>query len=108
METYVQKIKLKKGSEEKVKEWAHYFKKNHDKVKQLIQNEGVLVESAFLDKDGDNTYLFYYMKVKDRAKMREVFQKSDDPIDVYHKNFMNEVIDETYEMKPLIDFYSIE
>lgn len=81
-----------------------------EETKQTLQNEGVIVEAAFLDKQGDDHFLIYYMKAEDLDRVYEVFSKSTLPIDIYHrecrKNYCegSEVLEELLDIDRIASF----
>lgn len=107
METICIKIKLKKGSLDDVRKWFQTLRERPDEVLQSLENEGVLIESAFLDQQGSDYYLIYYMKAENLAHAREVSMKSTLPIDYYHKECMKMFCEERTTLEPLIDFHRL-
>ena len=86
MQTICIKTKIKPGHIEKVRLWFRTLLERRDETLETLRNEGVVVESAFIDKQGDDLYLIYYMKAENIDKAYEVFTKSTSPIDLYHKD----------------------
>lgn len=107
METICIRTKVKEGSVEEVREWFQTLRENSDEVLQSLKNEGVLIESAFLDKQGHDYYLIYYMKAESLAKAREAVQKSTLAIDKYHKECFKRFCEDRIELEQLIDFYRL-
>jgi Family of unknown function (DUF6176) len=106
METICIKKKVKEGSLEAVRKWFQTLRDKSDEVLQSLENEGVLIESAFLDKQGYDYYvIYYYMKAKSLAHAREVSQKSTLAIDKYHKECSKKHCEDRIELEPLIDFH---
>jgi hypothetical protein len=85
MNTICIKTKLRKEMIQEIRAWFQTLNDRLSETLQSLENEGVLVESAFLDQQGDDLYLIYYLKAKDISKAYEVFEKSTLPIDVYYK-----------------------
>jgi hypothetical protein len=50
-----------------------------------VAREGVVVEAAFLDKQGEDYFMIYYMKAKNIDHAYEVFGQSKLDIDEYYK-----------------------
>lgn len=103
METICVKTKLKEGSLEGVRKWLQTLKDNESEVLKSLVNEGMLVESVFLDKQGDDYYLIYYMKAKDIAHAREVGRNSTSAIDLYHKDCIKKFCEGRIELEQLLD-----
>ena len=58
METICIRTKLKKGSLDDVRKWFQTLRERPDEVLQSLEDEGVIVESAFLDKQDSDFLLF--------------------------------------------------
>lgn len=102
-ETQCRSIRLKAGSIERVREWALTLNQRKDEALETLRNEGVAIESVFLDRRPDGDYLIYYMKADDFKKVKEVHANSKLPIDVYHKQFKQETIEEQKVLELLVD-----
>jgi hypothetical protein len=98
------KIKIKEGKLPKVYEWKEYPNNNAEEVIQSLRQEGVFIESVFLDKQGDDHYLIYYMKLKDHEIAKAAFNQSKLNVDKYHAQFKMEVFESGHELELLIDF----
>ena len=85
MQTICIKTKIKPGHIEEVRFWFKNLLERRDETLETLRNESVVVESAFIDKQGDDLFLIYYMKAESIDKAYEVFTKSTSAIDVYHK-----------------------
>jgi len=86
MKTICIKTKLKEDTIDEVRQWFQTLNDRRDEVRESMQNEGVIVESAFLDKQGDDYFLIYYMRADDVKHAYDVFNKSTLAIDHYHKD----------------------
>jgi hypothetical protein len=104
LKTGCAKIKIREGMLSRVLEWKKYINDNREEVLQSLRQEGVFIESVFLEKSGDDNYLIYYMKLQDHEKAKAAFNKSDLNVDKYHAKFKNEAWDERKELELLIDF----
>lgn len=107
METICIRTKLKKGSLEDVRKWFQTLRERPDEVLQSLEDEGVIVESAFLDKQDNDYYLIYYMKAENLAHSRDVAMKSTLAIDKYHKACFKRFCEDHIELEQLIDFHCI-
>ena len=107
METICIKTKLKKGSLENVRTWFKTLRERPDEVLQSLKDEGVIIESAFLDKQDNDYYLIYYMKAENLAHARDVVMKSVLEIDIYHKACYKKFCEDRIELELLIDFHRI-
>ena len=102
METVCVKVRLKHGSLPRVQAWAAELNARRDEVLATLRDEGVIVESVFLD--GED--LVYYLKAKDVAQAQAVYARSQHAIDAYHREFKDEAFAEQRTLELLIDFES--
>lgn len=107
METICIRTKLKKGSLDDVRKWFQTLRERSDEVLQSLEEEGVIVESAFLDKQDNDYYLIYYMKAENLAHARDLAMKSTLAIDKYHKECFKKFCEDRIELEQLIDFHRI-
>lgn len=68
------RIALKENSTDSVKEWFQTLMDRREETIESLKNEGVIVESVFLDRQPHGDFLIYYMRAKDVEKARTVFQ----------------------------------
>jgi Family of unknown function (DUF6176) len=108
METICIRTKLKNGSLGDVRKWFQTLRERQSEVLESLKNEGVIIESAFLDQQGNDCYLIYYMKAKSLAYAREVAMKSTLSIDKYHKESFKKFCEDRIELEQLIDFHCIQ
>ena len=71
VETVCLKVRLKPDSIERVREWAAELENRDDEVLATLREEGVVVESAFLDRTSDGDFLIYYMKSRTSTQRRK-------------------------------------
>ncbi len=64
METVCVRVRLKPGSVERVREWAAELNRRRDEVSATLRDEGVVVESVFLDQAASDDFLVYYLKAR--------------------------------------------
>jgi len=108
MQTECFRIKVKEGALPLVREWANRLNERGDQVRELLYNEGVAIESVFLDRVGSDHYLVYYMRGPDLNKASEIAQASQHPIDIYHRDMLKKIGAGFTEMQKLVDFSSID
>ena len=75
---------------------------------ESLKNEGVFVESVFLDKQGEDLYLIYYMKAENIARVYEVYGKSELAIDHYHKECWKIYCERGVILETLLDIDRVE
>lgn len=100
------KVRLKPGSVERVREWAAELNRRRDEVLATLRDEGVAVESVFLDQTDDGDFLICYLRGQSVKDAGEVVQRSEHAIDAYHQKFKRETWASRTRLEPLIDFES--
>ncbi len=103
METVCVKVRLKPGSLPRVQAWAAELNNRREEVMATLRDEGVVIESVFLD--GEE--LVYYMKARSVAHAQEVYARSQHAIDEYHRRFKDETFGERRTLELLIDFENL-
>ena len=103
MKTICIKTKLKKELIEEIRIWFQTLKNRMNETLESLENEGVIVESAFLDKQGDELYLIYYLKAEDISRVYEVFNKSTLAIDHYYKECWKKYCEGREVLEELLD-----
>ena len=103
MQTNCIKTKIKPGYIEEVRLWFRTLLERRDETLETLRNEGVVVESAFIDKQGDDLYLIYYMKAESIDKAYEVFNKSTSAIDLYYKDCWKKYCEGRIVLEELLD-----
>ena len=107
-ETNCVKIKLKSGSIKRVREWAAEINRRRDEALATLRDEGVLVESVFLDSGEEGDFLIYYMKAESLQKAREAGRNSTHEIDAYHHQFQRDTFESGKKLELLVDLDRIE
>jgi len=102
-ETRCFKIKLKPNSLEKVREWAKTIDGRKREALATLRDEGVILETVFLDRTSEGDFLIYLMKAESSEKAHEAVQKSVHAIDAYHQNFKKETSETGKKLEMLID-----
>ena len=97
------RVRLEPGSLTRVREWAAELTSRRDEVLATLRDEGIWVESVFLD--GDT--LIYYLKADSLDRAREVYARSTHPIDAYHQRFKDETFAEQTQLELLVDFENV-
>jgi hypothetical protein len=103
VETVCVRVRLAPGSLPRVFEWAAELNTRRDEVLATLRDEGVRIESVFLD--GET--LVYYLKADSVDHAREVYDRSAHAIDAYHRRFKDETFVEQTQLPLLIDFENL-
>ncbi len=97
------RVRLAPGSLPRVRDWAAELNARRDEVMATLRDEGVRVESVFLDGES----LVYYLKADSLDKAREVYARSSHAIDAYHQRFKDETFAAETQLELLIDFENL-
>ena len=97
------KIRLKPGCLDRVRTWAAEINRRSAEALVTLHDEGVVIESAFLDSTGEGDFLIYYMRATDFVRASEVAGQSTHLIDAYHQQFKQDCWAETRQLESLID-----
>lgn len=103
MKTICIKTKLKKEYLNEVRRWFQTLNERIAESLKSLENEKVIVESAFLDKQGDEFYLIYYMKAENINYAYEIFNNSNLEIDNYYKNCWKNYCEGRIVLEELLD-----
>lgn len=94
---------LKKDQVDAVRNWFHTLQHRKYEVLETFREEGVWVESVFLEKAGEDDYLIYYLRADDVQQAMAIFQKSSHPIDLFHKDCWKKYIEMATVLEPVFD-----
>jgi Family of unknown function (DUF6176) len=98
------KVRLKPGSLERVREWARELHTRTDEVLATLRDEGVVIESVFLDHDEQGDFLLYFMKARSLEAAAQATRSSSHPVDEYHSQFKLDTWESRTPLELLIDF----
>lgn len=104
LKTIGAKIKLKKDSIEKVRAWADELNNRLEEAMETLRDEGVYIETVFLERAEDADYLIYFMKVRNLEIAGKIAQKSKHAIDEFHQQFKKDCWESNQKLELLIDF----
>ncbi len=102
-ETRCVKIKLKPNSIEKVRTWARTINECKDEALATLCDEGVILETVFLDQNSEGDFLIYIVKAESFEKAKKAFEKSVHAIDECHQNFKKDCWLDGKKLEMLID-----
>jgi hypothetical protein len=103
VETLCVRVRLAPGSLPRVREWAAELNARRDEVLATLRDEGVRVESVFLE----GQTLIYFLTADSVDEAREVYARSTHAIDAYHQRFKDETFAEQTQVELLIDFENL-
>ena len=107
MKSQCVKVQLRRGSIERVREWADELNRRSDEVLETLREEGVAIEAAFLDRTSEGDFLIYFMMARSQEAAQEVARRSQHPIDEYHQRFKADVWESAEVLEPQIDFQNL-
>ena len=102
-ETRCFKIKLKPNSLEKVREWAQTLNARKPEALATLRDQGVILETVFLDRTSEGDFLIYLMKAESFERAQEAVKNSVHAIDAYHQNFKKETWLDGEKLEMLVD-----
>jgi dihydroorotase len=103
MEVICIKTKIKKELLGEVRTWFQTLKERMNETLESLENEGVFVESVFLDMQGADLYIIYYMKAENISRVYDVFSNSKLAIDSYHKECWKKYCEGRVVLEELLD-----
>lgn len=97
------KVRLKPGSLEQVRAWAHEINKRRTEALETLVAEGVWIESVFLDSGADGDFLVYYMRTDSLEQAMRAAEKSTAAIDALHNEFKRKTWADVRKLELLLD-----
>jgi len=82
---------------------AATINRRKDEALETLRDEGVAVESVFLEQTPEGDFLIYFMKAESFERVAEAFEKTVHAIDEYHREFMRETFEERLPLELLLD-----
>ena len=104
LKPFCTRVKLKPGSLHSVREWANELNSRKEEALETLKDEGVYIESAFLEQTAVGNFLIYYMRMESTEKAKVAVSRSPHPIDAYHKQFKIGCWESKQELELLVDF----
>lgn len=104
LKSFCARVKLKPNSISRVREWASELNSRRSEALATLVDEGVYIESAFLEQTAEGDFLIYYMRMENMRKAKQVVERSLHPIDTYHKQFKIDCWESKQDLELLIDF----
>lgn len=108
LKTICIKTKLKHDSIEEVRCWFKNIQTREKEALVTLEKEDVFIESAFIDKQGGDFYLIYYMKALDINHAYAVFSKSTLAIDTYYKDCWKKYCEGREVLEEVLDLSRID
>ncbi len=100
------KIKLKPDSLPRVREWAAGINMRKDEALATLEDEGVVLESFFLDSSEAGDYLI--IRARNLKQAADVVERSTHGIDAFHKAFQRDTWESGEGLELLVDLSRLE
>lgn len=97
------RVTLKPDSLVTVRAWASFISDHRAEALTTLQQEGVAIESVFLETTPEGSSLVYYMRSNSQEAAEAVAAKSVAAIDEYHKAFKRETWLRVDRLELLVD-----
>lgn len=106
MDIMLCKARVKPGMEALAKEWISFLLANKEDAEKSLKNEKEHLEIYFMQKEKEETYLYFFILAEDLEYANQVAQSSGSPLDTKHFEYMAACVDpENYSiMKPELVF----
>jgi hypothetical protein len=98
------KIAIDRRSIPAVREWAKILNDRGNEVLATLRDEGVVVETVFLEQSAAGELLICFIKAVDLERAYQVAASSTHAIDAHHKQFQREHWGARTRPELLIDF----
>jgi hypothetical protein len=95
--------KVKPGQEERLRAWLEELNRRRDEVLETFSQEAMRHEVAYLLDGAEGKVLIYAMEVGDPDRAREAYRASTLPIDLEHRQVMEEVLGDPADAERLYD-----
>ena len=97
------RVKIKPGQTGRLTSFLRGLKDRPAEVVESLLAERIRLQSAFLDRQPDADYLYFYARVHSVDGANAVFDASPRPLDAETKAIMAETWGETQELELLVD-----
>jgi hypothetical protein len=98
------KIRFRRDKVEEAVRWVQSLKERQEEVAQLLDAEGVGVESLFIERSGQDVYLYQYVRANSLEQAYEAFMASQIPISIETRQFIDEMWEDGQSLELIVDF----
>ncbi|MGD8404964.1 MAG: DUF6176 family protein [Anaerolineales bacterium] len=95
--------KVNPGQAGKLRDWLAELMRRKDEVRETFKQETVRHEQGYLLNTADGLALIYVIEAEDLEQASEVFKNSTLPIDLEHRQVMEQVLGESIPVELLYD-----
>ena len=103
LQTRCARIKLKADCVDETRNWFNTMMLRKSEVLEILKEQGVYVESVFLDQINEDYYLIYFMKEENTQKSLAISSQSTHPINEAHKQYKKKCWEGKKILEPLLD-----
>ena len=106
-EVALTKQRIEDGKEDRLREWVEEMQNRGEEALETLDDENVYTEAAFIEHDGDDPYLVYFVEAEDIEAAFEAYEHSDHDLDERNREVMEEVLADAApvsEFEPLYHF----
>jgi uncharacterized protein with GYD domain len=104
MEIQCLKIRFRRDKAEEAVRWVQSLKDRQEEVAELLDAEGIRIESLFLERVGLDVYLYQYVRANSLEQAYEAFMKSPSRISVETRQFIDEMWEDGQALELVVDF----
>ena len=88
MESRLIKFIFDKKDKNEVYEWASFLNSKNEAVIEILEEECVFAEEAYIEEVEDCINIYFYWAGEDLDKASEISQKNKNEINNFHRNFI--------------------
>jgi len=100
------RVRLLPGSLPRVRAWAAHLHAHRAEALRTLDDEGVSIESVFLETDASGDSLVYYLRAADVEAAFEIARRSQAAIEQFHRQFKQDTWLEVNRLELLVDLSS--
>jgi uncharacterized protein with GYD domain len=98
------KIRFRRDKVDEAVRWVQSLKERQEEVAQLLDAQGVRIESLFLERSGQDVYLYQYVRANSLEQAYEAFMRSQSQINIETREFMEGTWEDGQTLELVADF----
>jgi hypothetical protein len=88
MEVQCIKVRIHPERIAEARQWLEMMNERGDETLELIQEEGIAIESVFVEENDDGMFLYQYVRAPSLQAAHEAFQSSENPMAAETQRFV--------------------
>lgn len=96
------KFSFRKDKKQRWLDWCQELRARSGEVVTTLREEGIVIEGCFIAEDEDACY--YLIEAEDLAKVQRLYENSTRPIDLQHKQAMEDSLQFIERLKTVFYF----